>query len=355
MTALDVDNKSYALGLWMLGRFYARCYYRGWNRDQRLGWGYFSCNCFFSAATMDYERKSQIKPAYETLLRRLRKKAMDTSDYERYFNVLQKFIEQYEKPDDPWVWYALIHCEAICYPSKRALDRVYHILRMEFPDTEKGKRKGSELYLQLIRLTAELENDLGVSSSLNNLLDRIEELAEENPSGTVWNQCFLTIINLAVDRKDFDLVDVYLHHFQELKMPDELYPKMIALALKSDLELAKHFEGYEVDLPHILSDIKSAHRIAKCRLQDYRAQAWTVGLWGECLILLNREEGEEKLRRAMRIRKSSGEKAKVYRNWLDRISKCLTLQPYTKNLLEQEMVRTGMLVQAGRSTMRGNA
>ncbi len=355
LTALAVDNKSYALGLWMLGRFYARCYYRGWNRDQQLGWGYFSCNCFFNAATMDYEWKSQIKPAYEILLLRLRKKAMDTSDYERYFNALQKFIEQYEKPDDPWVWYALIHCEAICYPSKRALDRVYHILQMEFPDTEKGKRKGSELYLQLIRLTAELENELGVSSSLNNLQDRIEELAEKKPSGTVWNQCLLTIISLAMDRKDFDLADVYLHRFQKLKMADELYPKMIALALKSNLELAKHFEGYEVDLPHILSDIKSAHQIAKNSLQDYRAQAWTVGLWGECLILLNREKGEEKLRRAMRIRKSSGEKTKVYRNWLHRISKCLTLQPDTKKLLEQEMVRTGMLVHAGQDTMSRNA
>lgn len=112
---------------------------------------------------------------------------MDTSDYERYLNALRKFIEQYEKPDDPWFWYALIHCEAIYCPSRSALDRVYHVLQMEFPNMEKEKRKGNELYVQFIRLTVELEDELGVSSSLDNLLNRIGELAEENPSGTVWN------------------------------------------------------------------------------------------------------------------------------------------------------------------------
>ena len=352
--ALAVDDKSYALGLWMLGRFYAKCYYRGWSRDQQLGWGYFSCNCFFSAAAIDHKRKSEIKPAYEILLRRLRKKAMDTSDYERYFNALQKFIEQYEKPDDPWLWYALIHCEAIYCPSERALDRVYHILRTEFPDTEKEKRKGNDLYVQLIRLTAELEDELGISSSLDNLLNRIEELSEETPFGTVWNQCFLTAINLAADRRNFDLVDVYLHHFQESANPDELYPKMIALALESDLKITKYFVGYEVDLTNVLSNVESAHRIAKYKLQDYRAQAWTVGLWGECQILLNERDGEEKLRRAMRIRKSSGEKSKVYRNWLQRVSKYPLLQPYTKKLLEQEMVRIGMRA-TGQGAMKRNA
>ena len=247
--ALAVDDKSYALGLWMLGRFYARCYYRGWSRDQQLGWGYFSCNCFSSAVDISHKLKSEIKPAYEILLRRLRKKAMDTSNYERYLNALQKFIEQYEKPDDPWLWYALIHCEAIYCPSERALNRVYRVLRTEFPDTEKEKRKGNELYVQLIRLTAELEDELGISSSLDSLLNRIGELSEKNPFGTVWNQCFLTIINLAADRKDFDLVDVYLHHLRESAKPDELYPKMIVMALESDLKIAKYFAGCRNALP----------------------------------------------------------------------------------------------------------
>lgn len=348
---LAVKDKSYALGLWMLGRFYARCYYRGWSRDQQLSWGYFSCNCFFSAAAIDHEWKSKIKPTYEILLLRIRKKAMDTSDYERYFNALRNFIELYEKPDDPWLWYAFIHCEVIYCPSRSALDRVYHVLQMEFPDTEKEKRKGNELYVQLIRLTAELENELGVSSSLDSLRDRIEELAEENPSGTVWNQCFLTAINLAADRKRFDLADVYLDHFQKSAKPDNLYPKMIVLALKSDMKIVKHFAGYEVDLNNVLSDVKTAYQIAKNNLQDYRAQAWTVGLCGECQILLNVGDGEQKLRRAMRIRKSSGEKAKVYRNWLYRISKYPLLLPQTKNLLEQEMVRTGMRAHSERGVM----
>ncbi len=267
---------------------------------------------------------------------------MDTSDYERYLNALRKFIEQYEKPDDPWFWYALIHCEAIYCPSRSALDRVYHVLQMEFPDMEKEKRKGNELYVQLIRLTAELEDELGVSGSLDNLLNRIGELAEENPSGTVWNQCFVTVINLAADQKKFDLVDVYFDHFQKAVKPDNLYPKMIALALKSDMEIMKHLAGFEVDLNNVLSNAKSACQIARNKLQDYRAQAWTVGLCGECQILLNKGDGEEKLRKAMRMRKSSGENTKVYRKWLHRISKYPLLLPHTKNLLEKEMVRTGM-------------
>lgn len=352
--SLEVDKKSYALGLWMLGRFYARCYYRGWNCDQQLAWGYFSCACFSSAATIDHERKDEIKPAYEILLRRLRKKAMDTSDYIRYFNALQMFIEEYEKPDDPWIWYALIHCEAICCPSVRALDRVHRVLQMEYPDSEKEKRKGNELYIQLIRLTAELEDELGFPDALKHLLERIRELAEESPSGTVWNQCFLTVINLAADRKDFNLVDEYLYHFRKSSKLDDLYSKMIALAVKSNLEIEKYLAGYEINLTNVLSDVKSAHQTATYKLHDYRAQAWSVGLLGECQILLGKGDGEKKIQKAMRMRKSSGEKAKVYRNWLCRLSKYPSLQPRTKKLLEREMVRTGMQARAERGTMERN-
>lgn len=341
-TELAVDDKSYALGLWMLGRFYARCYYLGWSRDQQLSWGYFSCDCFSSAVVVDHECKSNIKPTYETLLRRIRKRAMDTSDYERYFNSLQKFIEHYEKPDDPWIWYALIHCEAIYCPGRSALNRVYHVLQTEFPDTEKEKRKGNELYVQLIRLTAELEDELGVSSSLDSLLERIGELAEENPSGTVWNQCFLTAINLAVDRKNFDLADEYLDYFQKSAKQDDLYPKMIFLALESNILIEKYLAGDEVDLDKVLLNAERAYKIAQNNLNDYRAQAWTVGLCGECQILMHNENGEKNLQKAMRIRKSSGEKAKIYRNWLNRIAKYPSLLPPTKNLLEKEMVRTQM-------------
>lgn len=351
--ALDVDNKSYALGLAILGRFYAKCYYCGWSRYQQLSWGYFSCKCFSSAAAIDHEIKQEIKADYETLLRRIRKKAMDTSDYETYFNALQKFIDEYEKPDDPWLWYALIHCEAIYRPGKDALDKVYHVLETEFPDTEKDKRKGNQLYIQFIRLVAELEAELGMDNSLERLLDRIEALAEDNQSGTIWCQCFLTIINLAADREDFDMADRYLVQFRNATQPDELYSEMIAMAEEIDLKIAKHLAGYKVDLTNILREIRYAFQISRDKLQDYRAQAWTVGLWGECQILLNDGCGEGNLRKAMNMRKSSGEKTKVYRNWLKRISKYPSLQPPTKKLLEQEMTRMGMLAYGGSKVLIG--
>lgn len=343
MSTLEVDDKSYAWGLYILGRFYAKCYYRGWSRDQQLCWGYFSCKCFSGAVSVDSEIKNTVKADYETLLHRIRKKAMDTSDYGPYFNALQKFIDEYKKPDNPWLWYTLIHCEAIYCPSKNALNKVNLVLQKEFPDTEKEKRKGNELYIQLIRLAAELENELDNVSSLDCLLNRVEALAEDNPSGTVWSQCFSTIISLAADRSDYDLADEYLDRYRKITQPDELYSKMIAVALETDLKIAKHLAGHKVDLTNILSNIRYAFKIAKYNLQDCRAQAWIVGLWGECQILSGDKEGEGNLRKAMRFRQSSGEKQKVYKNWLQRISKYPSLQPSTETIIKEEMVRTGVL------------
>ncbi len=342
VAALDVGNKNYALGLTMLGRFYARCYYRGWSRGQQLSWGYFSCRCFSCAAAIDQEIKHEIKTEYEMLLRRIRKKAMDLSDYGPYVNALQKFIDEYENPNDPWLWYAFIHCEAIYCPSANALDRVRHVLQVEFPDTEKDKRKGNKLYIQLIRLAAELEDESGIGSSLEHLLERIEALDEDNPTGTVWCQCFLTIINLAANQGDFDLADKYLNQFRNAAPPDELYSKMITLAIETDLRIEKYLTGHEVDLTNILSDIGYAFRISKDKLQDCRAQAWTAGLWGECQILLDDRFGEGNIRKAMSMRKFSGEKTKVYRRWLQRISKYPSLHASTKKLLEQEIARIGV-------------
>ena len=340
-TTLNVDNKNYALGLYQLGRFYARCYYLFRGRDPQLSWGYFSCKCFSCAAALDDEIKAEIKTEYERILTTMRKKAMDTSDYGQYFNVLQDFIDEYVQPDNLWIWYILIHCESICHPSVAALEKVHRVLETEFPDADKENRKGNNLYIQLIRLCAELEDELSINDSLDRLLSRIRTLVEDNPSGTSWNQCFSTIVSLAMNQNNYDLAAVYLDKYRKITKPNEIYPKMVAIAMETNLKISKYMAGEVVDLSTSLTDIKEAFQIARNTLRDYRAQGWILGLWGECQIILEDKKGERNLRKSMTYRRSSGEKTKTYRKWLQRISK-YPLQLDTKRLLNNEMVRLGI-------------
>lgn len=336
---LEVDNKSYALGLSILGLFYARCYYRRRGRDQQLSWGYFSCKCFSHAATLDDSIKKEIKSDYEMILSKIRKRAMDTSDYSRYRDALQRFIDEYQNPDDPWIWYTLIHCETIFCPTSNTLIKANRILETEFSDPDAKSDNENALYVQFIRLVAELEYELDIDGALENLLGRIEALPEKCQSGIAWNQCLVTIINLAINKKKYGLAEQYLEQHEKIATPDELYPKMIRLTMKTDLKIAKQADGYTVNLKSSLSDITRAFRIAKDTLQDYRAQGWISGLWGECQILLgDSEQGEKNLQKSMRFRMSGGESTKMYRNWLQRISR-YSLQPYTRMLLEAEMKR----------------
>ena len=108
--------------------------------------------------------------------------------------------------------------------------------------------------------------------------------------------------------------------------------------METNLKLAKYNAGNKVDLTAVLPNIKRAYRMAENILKDYRAQGWTVGLWGECQTLLNDTYGEGNLRKSMRLRKNSGEKTKTYRNWLRRISK-YSLLPSTERLLKEELDR----------------
>lgn len=339
MTSFDVDNKSYAIGLYQLGRFYARCYHLWRDRGAQLRWGYFSCKCFSCAAELDDEIKDEIKADYEMILTTMRKRAMDISDYGRYLNALQKFVDEYETPDNLWIWYILIHCASIYSPNKTVLDKVNNVLQTVFPDTDKEKRVGNNLYVQLIRLQAELEDELGVDCPLDKLLNRIHSLSEDNLSGTAWSQCFSTIVNLAIDQKNFSLAYEYLGKYSKMANRNDMYTKMISIALEVNLEIEKHNIGENVDLSPKISEIKQAYRIASNILRDYRAQGWVTGLWGECQILLKDENGEGNLRKSMKSRMLSGEKSKTYRTWLQRISK-YTLQSNTRNLLNEEMIRT---------------
>lgn len=335
--ALQVDCESYALGLSRLGHFYSRCYYLSRDKDPKLGWGYFGCKCFSRAAGLSGEIRSEIKEDYEKLLITMRKRAMDRSDYERYSCALESFIEVYNKPDDPWIWYMLIHCESICHPGRDTLERVKHVLEAEFPDTEKDRRRNNDLYIQLIRLCAELENELDIQGALERLLDRITEISGDNPAGVAWNQCVATIINLAINQKKYDLAEKHLDTYRTMTDSGEIYPGMIRIAMETDLKIAKHLDGLPVDLTTSLPDIKKAYRMA-ATLHDYRAQGWIVGLWGECQLLLKDRCGEGNLRKSMDFRKDGGEKTKTYRSWLRRIEGH-DLQQRTREMLEEEMGR----------------
>ena len=335
--ALCVDSESYALGLSRLGCFYARCYYLCRDKDPKLGWGYFSCKCFSQAADLSAEIRSEIKQDYEKILATMRKRAMERSDHERYSCALGDFIKVYEKPDDPWIWYMLIHCESICHPGRDILEKVKYVLEIEFPDTEKDRRRGNDLYIQLIRLCAELENELDIQASLERLLGRITELSGDNPAGVAWNQCVATIINLAINQKKYDLAEEYLEIYKRTTDSGEIYPRMIGMALAAELKIAKHLYESPVDLAAGLPDIKKAYRMASA-LHDYRAQGWVAGLWGECQLLLKDRAGEGNLRKSMSFRKGGGEKTKSYRNWLKRIEG-YGLQPRTREMLEEEKGR----------------
>lgn len=343
---LELNDKLYALGLSRLGLFYARCYHRGRGRDQQPGWGYFSCKCFADAAALDNEIRTEIKADYEKLLKRMRKRAMDTSDYNRYLDALQKFVDEYKSPNDPWMWYTIIHCETLCRPSADTLHKLNHVLKTEFPDGSEESRNGNALYVQLVRLVAELKYELDIDSSLEHLINQIKAFSKDLLSTTAWNQCLSTVVSLAIEYKNFDLADEYLKQYKNSVGTDNPYPKVIAIAMETNLKLAKYNAGYEVDLTAVLPNIKRAYRMAENILKDYRAQGWTVGLWGECQTLLNDASGEGNLRKSMRFRKNSGEKTKTYGNWLQRISK-YSLLPSTEKLLEEELDRVKIRTHVG--------
>lgn len=338
-TELEVENESYALGISRLGRFYASCYHRNKDRDPQLSWGYFSCKCFAYAASLSDEIKKDIKADYEIILTSMRKKAMDTSDYSRYFHALQSFIDEYKEPNDLWIWYNLIHCASIYCPQMDILEKAENILKAVLL-VKSNCHKKSELTVQFIRMCAELEHELDIPNSLDHLLERISKLSPDSKKGTAWAQCLSTLINIAIDQGEYGLAEEYLSDYKNLIKPNNMYPKVISTAMETNLAIARYVEGDTLGLSKALPNITDAFHIARDNLRDFRAQGWTLGLWGECQILLKDQNGEKNLQKSMVCRKSSGEKTKEYRNWLLRISKHV-LQKNTRALLESEIARTG--------------
>lgn len=338
-TDFEVDSIAYALGISKMGRFYARCYHLNKGRDPQLPWGYFSCKCFAYAAELSSEIKKVIKTDYESVLIDMRKKAMDTSDYARYHYSLQCFIDTYERPDNPWIWYNYIHCESIFCPQERTLEKAKNILELELPTIKLSKSSKNELRVQFIRLCAELEHELDNPNSLSNLLNHLEKLSSDSKVGTSWAQCLSTLVNIATDRKAYDCAEKYLGEYKRIAKSNNGYHQVITIALETNLRIARHDKRSKEPLLEILPAIEEAFHLARNKLKDYRAQGWTLGLWGECQLLLDNQNGQTSLRNSMEHRKHSGEKSKEYKNWLRRISK-YDLQQNTRSLLNEEINRT---------------
>lgn len=337
-TELEVESEKYALGISKMGRFYARCYYLNRNRDPQLRWGYFSCKCFARAAELSEEIKKDIKTDYEAVLTSIRKKAMETSDYSRYHSVLQKFIDEYQKPDYPWIWYNYIHCESIFCPSEQTLNKAHNILESEIPAINEKTLDRTKLQTQFIRLCAELEHELDKPEALSNLERHVTQLSDDSKVGTSWAQCLSTFVSIAADRKEYNLANKYLDEYRKISKSNDRYQQVIATAMETNLKIAQYRENSGLDLSESKSAIERAFYRARDGLRDYRAQGWTRGLWGECQVLLNEQNGEENLRKSMEHRKMSGEKTKEYRNWLERISK-YDLQQNTREFLTEEFAR----------------
>ena len=337
---LKVEDERYALGIAQLGRFYARCYHLSRDRDPQLYLGYFSCKCFAYAAGLNRKIKKDIKSDYEAILLAVRKKAVETSDYGRYIHTLQQFIDEYKEPDDLWIWYNLLHCQSIYCPQKVTLKKIQEILDSKFSEAETKDYNEAELKIQFIRLCAELECDLNISDALQHLIARMDALPSDSKRGTAWTQCLSTAVNLAIDQKEYDIARQFLDEYMKSTKTDDMYMKVISAALKASIEIAQYYEGVQCDLSVTIINVKKAYYIAKNNLKDYRAQGWTLGLMGECQILMEDGKGEQNLRNSMKHRQSSGEKTKEYRNWLKRIAKH-KLRKSTKKLLNEEIVRVG--------------
>lgn len=339
VSQFNVNSQGLALGIAQLGRFYSRCYFFNRGRDQQIRWGYFACQCYAYAAKLSREIRDTIKSNYETILNAMRKKAIDTADYSRYRTVLQVFIDEYQKPDNLWIWYNLIHCDTICGPQKETLEKVRDILKIEFFDKDNVDKDRMAVCNQLIRLQAELEFELDVDGALEGLIQHCEKYLPGKGQDISWCQCVATIISLATNQKKYNLAKRYLEQYKKAADGVSSYPGVVATAHEMNLKIAQFIEGNDINLKDMLSPIKQAYYAARDRLKDYRAQGWIQGLWGECQMLLHESSGQRKIKMSMECRKSYHEKTKSYKIWLHRIG-ALELDADVRALLNQELERT---------------
>lgn len=333
---LDADTELCAQGLSRMGRFYAWSFY--WSKDQNpeLRRAYFACKCYAQAAFLDETVKAAIQLQYESLLNSMRIHAKCTSDHKRYHQALQCFIDLYRNPADPWIWYELLHCEAICFPSSRTLAQAEALING-------GTLTNNTLKLQIFRLCAELEYDQNVPGALEHLIDRIKTIPDEDRYGTSWEQCLNTLINIASYCGELDIASQYMELYRNTASITNPYTKVICSTNETELDIIRYLQKEPVNLHETLARIQNINRQAKY-LHNTRATGWTQGLMGECQFLLNDPRGETNLYSSINIRLKSGENTRFYRQWLLRISQYELKEIRTRTLLEKELERTKNLI-----------
>lgn len=340
---LKVDVTLYSLGVYELGCYYARCYHYNKNNDPQLNWGFISCSHLYNAVKIDDKIKSKAKLVYESVLKDIRYKCMRTSQYYRYIRVIQDFIDTFGDPDNLWILYSLLHCESIIQPVENVLHTTQKLLESKIKNLNFDEFQNAQLYIQFIRLCAELENDLGYSDTIERLLERIKLINPDKRYGIAWSQYIATLITIAIDCGDYDLASYYIAILKKMVKPNDQYPLVNAYALEITLNIVKFNKGKINRLSKDLSRLKQAYKIACYNLHDFRSQSWLNGLWGEYLLLIGDQLGEQKIRCSLLARSKSGETAKSYRDWLKRISK-MELSSKTKDILKGEIERIRSII-----------
>ncbi len=340
-SGLEIDNTLYSLGIFELGRYYARCYCFNRKQDPQLNWGVFSCQCFRTAIEVSSNMKKEIKEEYETILSAMRFKFIRTAQYERYIRLIQEFIDIFKEPDNLWIWYNLLHCQSICQPKQETLKKVEELLYTKITKLSFEKQGNAELYIQFIRLCAELENDLGCNRVTDNLVKREKLVSIQKIGNVILSQYITTLITVAIDQAEFELAVDNIQKLKKLKKNGNPYPWINACALEITLEIILFKEEITKTLGGNLSDLEKAYEMACNLINDMRSQSWINGIWGEYLMLKGEEEGEKKIKYSLMDRRRCGEKAKSYRNWLTRISS-LELSLEMQELVQKEFVRTGI-------------
>lgn len=338
---LEIDNILYALGVFELGRYYARCYCLNKKQDPQLNWGVFSCQCFRTAIEINSNMKQEIKEQYESILSEMRFKFMRTAQYERYIRLIQDFIDIFKEPDNLWIWYNLLHCQSICQPKQETLEMAEKLLYTKITKLNFEKQRNAELYIQFIRLCAELENDLGCNRVTGNLLEREKLVSIQKIGNVVLSQYITTLITVAIDQGEFELAANNIIKLKKIKKKGDLYPFINACALETTLEIIQFRAEISKKLGGNISDLEKAYKMACNLTNDIRSQSWINGIWGEYLILKGEQEGEKKIKYSIMDRRRSGEKSKSYRNWLTRIHS-LELSLEMQELVQKEFVRTGI-------------
>lgn len=340
VNAWKINEKLLAFGLMELGRYYLNQYRNIPGDKNRREKGYFSCQCFFTAAGLSEEIKKIAKADYEAILKLMRIAEMDLAYFEDYSQVLRKFINIYSEPESKWIWYMLLHCEVICNPQVSTLAKVNLLL-----DQISSESDQTGLRIQMLRLRSELECELDMPVALQNFKARTDQLLLDNEIGVATSQFLASFISFSIMEKKYQWAEYYLQEYKKRITEVDFYPRIIETALKAELCFTRCNEEDKRELDKLSEKLRQVNALAKNTLKNLRASSWTRGLLGESQILLAGEtevkHGNDNIIHSMLERQRYGEKTKSYRYWLKRISD-LNILSRTEDILEQERRRVNI-------------